>query len=65
MSLNLQIEKKVSKLKSTAPSKSLPGELVQLLPLGASLVALDRLEGLLGVYPEAKPRKHGCLLDIR
>lgn len=41
-----------------SPAKSLPSELMKLLPLGPSLVALDRLERLLGRYPEAKPTEH-------
>ena len=43
-----------------SPAKSLPSELMKLLPLGASLVALDRLERLLGRHPEAKPTEHYC-----
>lgn len=41
------------------PAKSFPGELVQLLPLRAPLMPLDRLEGLLGRHAETKPREHG------
>lgn len=40
------------------PAECLPGELVQLLPLGASLVPLDGLERLLRGHSERKPRKH-------
>lgn len=37
---------------------------MQLLPLGASLVALDRLERLLRRHPEAKPTEHFSLLGL-
>lgn len=43
---------------SFSPAKSLPSELMKLLPFGASLVALHRLKRLLGRHPEAKPAEH-------